>query len=1301
MGARAVLLRALVALCAFVSFMAFATDAFAGYGHAFVSSFGSFVEVTSLAVDSSSGDVYVFDSGSSGFAVNTGSILKFNAAGEPVNFAATGSNAITGLTWSGHAELAVDNSSGPAKGDIYLTTGNGANLRIYSPAGEQIGELSGEPCSVATDPSGNVYVGYSQSVKKYVPSGNPVKDADLVSSMGGLQSACEIAADSTGSVFVNAPGSWEPVIRYEATQFGSLSATGATIDPYGTSVAVDPSTDEVYVGEHIPGREEGVNQVSEFVAHGEPEEAPLATFAHVGPGAIRYSQGLAVSGFNHEVYVSDGNGHVNIFGPLVNQPAPAATTGAASNVLAETVTAHGTVTPNGNEVAQCEVEYGPTAFYGQVAPCAESPAEIGPGSAPVAVHADLAGLQPASEYHYRVVAHNGGGAGYGADQTFRTQGPPTVGTGLSSNVAPESATVSGSVSPNGVELNECKFEYGPTSSYGQSAPCVESSAEIGSGSALVEVHADLSGLQGGSTYHYRLVAANSWGAAQGGDRTLATPALPIVSSQFAFNVARTETDVGAQVDPNGAPTTYHVDYGLSSSYGQSTPESQPIGAINDNSYHEVTVHVMGLQPGSTYHARLVATNSVGSTAGPDLTFTTFLPQQVTTGGCPNEGRREEQNATYLPDCRAYEKVSPVEKNGSDVIGNGRYMQVSASGDRVNYGAVAGFGDTAGSNALGMTQYIGERGVQGWTSHGVTPTSATNIVELFGGVGSIKLFSESMEKAIVGEYDLPVVTDDIPKVYDLYVENSDTRALEAITKPVSGESYTFTDFENNLRGASPDLGLVAVESEKSLLPGMPAGSKYYIWNHGTLELSGVLPDGSLPAGGSGAPLKTISFYRDHKAFSHDDSRVLFRAPVSGPQETQLYMRRDSAETVWVSEPESSSPPAEPHGVTFQDMTPDGSKVVFTSSDRLTDSDPGGPGVGLYLYTDGPHPEAESNLRFIVRADVEGSGQSVEEGDEVAGMSGDAKRIYFFTKATAQLPRGGTYLWDEGTLHLVAKTDLVSKGPSASGNIAQVSADGRRMAFVVSQQLTEAPVGGGSHRTMYVYDESKNTLKCASCLPSGTPTTSDVFLEPHAVSQSGVGLKTEYAPRFLSEDGRYVFFTTFDALSSQDVNNRADVYEYDVETGTVSLLTSGTGENSSWFIGSSNNGSDAFFVSRQSFLAEDPDTLVDLYDVRVDGGFSQPKPQTGGCVGDECQGLPSAAPSFNTASGFEGLGNIRQPSVPGKASVKKLTRAQKLARALKVCKRKHDRARHRCVAQARKRYGPKKRAKKSTSSHGARL
>src|SRR5262249_27315910 len=146
---------------------------------------------------------------------------------------------------AGEGEMAIDNSAGPAKGDIYIAHGDG-NIQIFSAAGDEIGELTsetgqpwGEACGVAVDTSGNVYVGlYSSHVNKYVPPATLATAADYSGSLWEVQSVCTLAADSTGNVFVD---TWPagPVTRYEASQFNALEtpAIGQQVDETGSTLA--------------------------------------------------------------------------------------------------------------------------------------------------------------------------------------------------------------------------------------------------------------------------------------------------------------------------------------------------------------------------------------------------------------------------------------------------------------------------------------------------------------------------------------------------------------------------------------------------------------------------------------------------------------------------------------------------------------------------------------------------------------------------------------------------------------------------------------------------------------------------------------------------------------------------------------------------------------------------------------------------------------------------------------------------------------------------------------------------------
>lgn len=662
---------------------------------------------------------------------------------------------------------------------------------------------------------------------------------------------------------------------------------------------------------------------------------------------------------------------------------------------------------------------------------------------------------------------------------------------------------------------------------------------------------------------------------------------------------------------------------------------------------------------------------------------------ASSGGCSNEPRREEQNSLYLPECRAYEMVSPLEKNGTDVTGNGDVTESADNGEAVAYGALAGFGETSGSGALGFTQYVARREENGWRTRGITPRATLEAFQFLPGAVAATVFSSNLEYATIEGYQLEDAPGGVPKEVNLYRENTANSDLETISEPLTTGPFSLLGMNGSQRGSSADLGTVTFETSLNLIPEATGfNEKLYVWRNGALQLAGILPNGSIPSGGSEAPaghgeIQDALLNRD--AVSADGSIVAFASPTSGSP--QLYLRRNGTSTAWVSQSEASSPIAEPKGVRYQAMTPDGHEVVFTSSDPLLDTDPGGAGVGLYIYTDGPSPESESNLTFVARLNASSNEQLV------SAISDDAKRIYFYSGAGGEFAKTGTYVWDEGAIHLVAETGT-PLGRQASfahaSLLAQASANGDVFAFASTEALTEEAAGArrGSAQ-LYVYDESSRKLRCVSCMPAGTPTPAPVEVEPQATREPQ-SIDLPIRPRFVSSDGERVFFATASPLVPRDTNGLTDVYEYDPASGEVSLLSPGTGGSGAWFAASDESGSNVFIVTRGQLVGSDTDSLVDLYDVRVGGGFAQPAPQTGGCVGDECQGTPGAPPSFNVASGFTGLGNVagKKGKMAGHSKPRALTRAQKLARALKACRHKPKRARARCLVRAHGRYGPHK-------------
>ena len=134
--------------------------------------------------------------------------------------------------------------------------------------------------------------------------------------------------------------------------------------------------------------------------------------------------------------------------------------------------------PEGSLVLSCKFEYGTTVAYGASVPCAPDP---GFENDPVSVSADISGLQPNTDYHYRVVVTNEGGTTNGDDVELTTLiDKPVVTTGGSSGVNSSSATLTGQVNPLSNPVTSCRFEYGADSSYGSIAPC---GTDPGSGGA--------------------------------------------------------------------------------------------------------------------------------------------------------------------------------------------------------------------------------------------------------------------------------------------------------------------------------------------------------------------------------------------------------------------------------------------------------------------------------------------------------------------------------------------------------------------------------------------------------------------------------------------------------------------------------------------------------------------------------------------------------------------------------------------------------------------------------------------------
>lgn len=305
-------------------------------------------------------------------------------------------------------------------------------------------------------------------------------------------------------------------------------------------------------------------------------------------------------------------------GSALTATAPSATTGPVTAVGATTATVSGIVNPNG-VATSWYVEYGTSTSYGSKT----SATSAGSGTSSVAISASLTGLSPGTTYHYRVVATSSAGTGQGADGLLTTSAAPQVVTGSASSVTATSATLNGTVNP-GNRATTWYFEYGTSTSYGTKTP----TKDAGSGTSAIAVSAPVTGLHGGTTYHFRLVATSDAGTSRGSDQTFVASAPPAVTTSSASGIGDTSATLRGTVIPNGQSTTVYFEYGTSTGYG-SKSSARSVGSGTGST--SVSISVSGLAPGTTYHFRLVATNAAGTTAGGDQAFATTGPPAVRTG----------------------------------------------------------------------------------------------------------------------------------------------------------------------------------------------------------------------------------------------------------------------------------------------------------------------------------------------------------------------------------------------------------------------------------------------------------------------------------------------------------------------------------------------------------------------------------------------------------------------------------------------------------------------------------------------
>jgi hypothetical protein len=660
---------------------------------------------------------------------------------------------------------------------------------------------------------------------------------------------------------------------------------------------------------------------------------------------------------------------------------------------------------------------------------------------------------------------------------------------------------------------------------------------------------------------------------------------------------------------------------------------------------------------------------------------------LAAGSCPNEQVRSESHSSSLPDCRAYELVSPAYKEGHPIFKTEARRPVSADGSHVlasSLGAFAGTEDIPpGEGFVSGAAYEFSRSPAGWTATPLDPPASQ--------------FAEDASQTLLVSGDFTKTTwvlttpAQFVQQRDLYVRSSGGTfaRLGAMTPPNAGNNN-----DSKPEGASNDLSHVLFSLTETRWPGdtttLGSGftpSLYALTAAGTgatePRLVGVKNTGPLKSnseaqliGNCGTELGGAPGGEAFTsgAVSASGVTVVFttRACVPSPAVNELYARIAESQTVAISEPvlpagacTGACSTAEHQEGSYQGASEDGSKVFFTTAQPLLNGD---------LDTTGDLYQAEigdsgvNKLMQVSRGDL--SDPTPGNGAQVLGVaatSSDGTRAYFVAEGILTTKTNGTgeqarqnepnlYMVEPANGNTIFITTLLPSDnqdwQQRAGTSVVVTPDGRFLVFKSGERLVE-------------YDSQTGALV--------------------AIASSG------FQPH-VTPDGSYVFFESLAALTPRAVSGVMHVYEF--HDGQVSLISDGVdvAGQGARLVGVDATGANVFFTTVDALVPQDTDTQSDIYDARIGGGFPAPV-SPAGCAGDGCQGpssIPPALPLANTRAA-EG-GNLAPPvSTP---VVKLLTKAQKLAKGLKACRTKHNKhQRAICEAQARKKYGPTHKAKKA--------
>jgi hypothetical protein len=682
-------------------------------------------------------------------------------------------------------------------------------------------------------------------------------------------------------------------------------------------------------------------------------------------------------------------------------------------------------------------------------------------------------------------------------------------------------------------------------------------------------------------------------------------------------------------------THYHFEYVSQKSFAEhgwadaaQTPE---VDAGSGVSQEYVGADLPALTPGETYRYRIVAHNTAPGTglveSGEQTLIVPVPAATESTGACLNEAFRSGLSA-HLPDCRAYEILTPPDKHGSQELWNygsltidtdllvgedGEHAVLESAG--VDWGTGPGFGNSP----YFFSRVMG----QGWSLAEGSPEPETGVYTNYPQVYNADL----TQIAFVSQYVISAAGESPDFEYKVGPAGGPYRTVAMVpSQDVPGRTTTQAGW---VAGTGDFSKLVLATEDRTLFGEESTGTKsgtdlYEYTAGGGLRQLNVDGEG-VTIGSCGAVVAhgveegaQQHLHSGPHSISADGSRVFFEATpgrnCSGP--SHLYMRVNGTDTIDIG--------------AYQFLAADsqGSRVLLQANGEV------------FLY------DTET-------ASVKHLFDGLTQGSLV--VSAD------FTAVYAEVG-GSLYRYDISSerLSFLMQVAVIGAG--------YTSPDGRYYYF----DGGVAGVPGGEGPQAYRYDSAEDVVECVSCVSGFDPQPKQpAFLDGITGTQVVEGGLPNYTP--ISGNGDFAFFTTPAALVPQDIDGElapartgskeyedigttspsSDVYEWRRDgvdgcsqlQGCLALITDGRGGYKNLLLGTADEGRDVFIYTRSQLTAQDNDTSGDIYDVRIDGGFTPPPPRPVECEGDACSSPPSA-PSDATPSSltFNGAGNLAAEVTP---------------------------------------------------------